>query len=292
MSLTADTATAPPSIQVRIGPRKPAYVRPSALTRDLPPTIAVDPGSRRTAIVARIGNRFVGGVIITNPEPADRHTGAYAIGLSPEYACLDAIWNAIVHIGKDNALEAHHWWETNGTPVPAGTSPWLFAIEKVNPPTKRHGKVTEVEAMSVFAAKGIAEGLAARHGNPIWVRPHAADTRWEQRDTQGRITGNPYTYYPARLLAAYPVPANYEGTFPSMDHEDIRNTGVKDLCAAWSVASDAAHDYAKKSGRLNNHTVVPPAHGANVFADLMKDLRTGLEKVNGPIPKPAEQWVA
>lgn len=293
MTLTAYAPT-----QVRIpAQRTGGYVRPSALARDLPPIISFDTGSRRTASTARISRECVGGFVITNNEPADAATGSYAIGLSPEYGTLDAIWEAACRLGRENDQEARDWWEANGLPVPAGTSPWLFGIEKVNPPTKRHGKVTEVEAMSVFAAKGIAEGLAGRHvaAGPnrgvIWVRPHAADTRWEQRDSAGRITGNPYDYFPARLLAQYPVPADYQGEFPSMDHPDLRGTGVKDLCAAWSVASDAAHDYAKKSGRLNGGRVLPPALGGGVHTALLDDLRRGLEKFNGPVVKPVEHWV-
>lgn len=287
-------------IEVRIGPRKPnsATGRESTLHRDLPPTIAVDPGSRRTAIVCRIGNRYVGGVIITNPEPAAPNA-SYAIGLSPEYGYVEAIWKAIVHLALTHHLEAVDWWETNGTPVPAGTSPWLFAVEKVNLPNTSHGRtVTVTEVASVFAAKGIAENIAGRYRqatgyDPIWVRPYKADTRWEHRDEDDRITGNPYNYYPARILDPYPLPADHQGEFVSMDHPDLCNTGLKDLAAAWSVASDAGRDYAKYSGRMNARTVVPPAQGKEVREALMTELRTGLARLHN-VPNLAtatEVWV-
>lgn len=292
------TATAPHTTVQVPAPRKPnsAPSRESTLDRDLPSTIALDPGSRRTAAVCRIGNRYVGGVIIHNPEPAAPNA-SYAIGLSPEYGYVEAIWKAIVHLARTHHLEAVDWWETNGTPVPAGTSPWLFAVEKVNLPNTSHGRtVTVTEVASVFATKGIAENIAGRYRqatgyDPIWVRPHKADTRWEKAHGG---TGNPYDYYPARILTPYPLPADHEGEFVSMDHPDLCDTGLKDLAAAWSVASDAGRDYAKYSGRMNARTVVPPAQGKVVREALMTELQTGLARIHNvqTIPEPAEQWIS
>lgn len=296
MSLTVVDAP-PPTVHIP-APRTPSAAtgRGSTLHRDLPSTIAVDSGSRRTAAVCRIGNRYVGGVIINNPEPAAPNA-SYAIGLSPEYGYVEAIWKAIVRLAVTHQLEALAWWETNGTPVPAGTSPWLFAIEKVNLPNTSNGRTVSVtEVASVFAAKGIAENIAGRYNqstgyDPIWVRPYKADTRWE---TAHGGTGNPYDYYPARILDPYPLPADHQGEFVSMDHPDLRNLGLKDLAAAWSVASDAGRDYAKYSGRMNARTVVPPAQGTAVREALMTELRIGLGRLHNvqTLPKPTEMWIA
>lgn len=245
-------------------PRKPS------LDAKVPPVIAVDPGQAATAVLVRIGTRLVDACVVTNPEPAKMEIGAHARDLSPEYGYLAHIRAAITHYRHIHDAEARDFWDRRRTPVPDAVSPWLLAIEKVNYPSLLPGKVvTEVETGSVFAPKGIADGIAGWWGpeRVVWVRPVHCDDRFEVRHGG---TGDPFDYFPAEILPG--MTRGADGEWPSLDHPRFRAQRIKDLAAAWSIAADGALDFAHAS--YNRHkTVVPPHAAPEVFDDLLANLR-------------------
>lgn len=251
------------------------------LHQQLPPTISVDPGSASSAAVVRIGDQCADAKVVLNPQPAKKDIGHHAFDLSPEYDYLAALRAIITELAHKYGDAAREWWLAQGHPVPDGAPVWLFAVEKINYPSLLPGRrVTECETGSVFAAKGIAEHLCGwwGPGRTIWQVPYRADTRWEPRFGG---TGDPYDYFPERLLADYSP--NADGSYPALDDPRFRSLRIKDVCAAWSVASDAASDYAaaciKRYGQ-----VLPPHLADGVHADLAASRRRYYETRFGPLP--------
>lgn len=249
--------------------------RKPSLELDLPPTIGVDTGSAATAIDLRVGTRLIATSVVRNGEQAERGNDAWALGLSPESAYAVAVWREIVALAAAHRSQAEAWWAEQGHT--GLEKPWLLAVEKVNfPRPGRPGQpVNACVIGSVHAALGVAWYIAGRaQGRVVWTRPDHADTRWEPRFDG---TGDPRDYYPAELLAGY-GPLS-DGSLLALDHPSFRaadgsRSRVKDLCAAWSVASDSAEDFVKAS--LAKHGCLLPPEKANLWTGMLNDLRRSL----------------
>lgn len=234
--------------------------RPSALNRDLVPTISIDTGSAATAIVARSGPVPLAAVVVLNPETtSDRSTP----GADPAIGYAKAVEDAVAAIAAEHADVARAWYGLGV--VPADRDPWLYTVEKINPARAprtateaQHFDPIHVAEGSTFAANAVTNRLlGVLHGKIAWVIPFHADTRWEARWEHG--TGNPFDFYPAAFLAPVLPEGNTGAVYRDryLDDRAFGQTRVKDVCAAWSIGTDAAEDYERACISIYGRTLPP-----------------------------------
>lgn len=241
--------------------------RPSALGKDLVPTVSIDPGSASTGVVLRVGPAPAAFVVL-NPERTDQK---HAPGADPAVGYAKAVQVAVSTAADQHADIARAWYGIGL--VPPEVDPWLYAIEKINPARtpqtdheRSHFDPVAIADGSTFAANAVFNRLlGAFDGKVVWVIPFHADTRWESRFEQW--TGDPRDYYPAALLApVIPTDARARsfgrGFLDSREHQSTR---VKDVCAAWSIGCDAAEDYERNCLRIYGR-VLPPHQAPTAIA--------------------------
>lgn len=234
--------------------------RPSALGQDLVPAVSVDTGSAATAIAVRVGPAPLAASLVLNPETtAQRH----APGADPAVGYGKAVEDEVRRLAVEHSDVARAWYGTGAVPV--GEDPWLYVVEKINParrpetaaPGQRFDPVHVAEG-STFAANAVVNRLlGVLHGRVVWALPMHADTRWQASFEHG--TGNPFDFYPAALLAGALPEGDTGVTFPDyyLDRDEFRASRVKDLCAAWSVGTDAAEDYERACVQMYGRLLPP-----------------------------------
>lgn len=266
------------------------------LNDDLPPVVAVDPGSKATGIVVRISDRHVYDTLVMNDDPGQKLRGwTYRQpGIPPERGYVLAVIRALAAAIEATDAEARAWWRARGHDIPVGAICHIVAVEKMNasrdPRTVEWFESPTAETMAcTIPGVGIVNAMIGKYLEDIvFVKPDHADDRWEVRFGG---TGDPRDAFPASIIepaapAAVRRGVNWQDGL--LNSADLRASRVKDLAAAWSVATDAAVEYVRCADEWNHLGLVPPHRGAHIYREALREMQRSLRTPVWPRLNPIE----